>query len=269
MTTAASPTAIPLAASATRGRAVPQATRAVRYAVTNTSVMLRDGAFVGFTVALPVVMFLMFNSIYGKQDGGTAGVAIMTNMAAYGALGGALNAGAVIQTERSNGWLRQLTVAGLNPRGFLIGKIVAALVVILPALIAVFAVGMTIGGIDIPVTTALAGILALWVSLLPMILLGLVLGLSIPPRAVQGASTIVLMGLSIVGGLWFPYEIFPSWLKAIAQFTPTYGIGKVGSWATLGGDFPTQPVLVIGIWTLALVLLSGVLFRRAARGSRR
>ncbi|GAB2541216.1 ABC transporter permease [Brachybacterium huguangmaarense] len=252
-----------------RPATVSQARRAVRYAVSNTAVVLRDGAFLFFTIALPAAMFLMFNTIYGSAAQGSAGVSIMTNMAAYGSFGGALSAGSVIQTERANGWLRQLTVAGLSPRAFVLGKIVTAMVILLPALVAVFAVGLTIGGVDLPLTTALTGIGVLWGAMLPMILMGLVLGLLLPPRAVQGASTLVLMVLSLVGGLWFPYDMFPAWLKTVAEVTPTYGIGRLGQWATLGADFPTQGAIVLGAWAVGLAVLAAGLFRRAARSSRR
>lgn len=269
MSTASASAALAPARATSSARPLSQTTRALRYARSATAVTLRDGAFVFFTVALPVVMFLMFNAIYGKSSGGTAGVTIMTNMAAYGSLGGALNAGATIQTERANGWLRQLTVAGLNPRGFVFGKIVAALVIMLPALVAVFVVGMTVGGVDIPLASAVVGVLVLWAAIVPMIVLGLALGLVLPPRAVQGASTIVLMALSIAGGLWFPYEFFPDWLKTIAHGTPTYWVGQLGHWATLGGDFPGQAVVVLAVWALALMAVVALLFRRAARSSRR
>lgn len=256
-------------ASAAARPTVSRARRAVRYALANTGVTLRDGSFVFFTVALPVAMFLMFNAIYGKEAHGAAGVGIMTNMAAYGSFGGALGAGSIIQLERTNGWLRQLTVAGLDPRAFVLGKIVAAMAVILPALLGVFAVAMTIGGVELPFGRAALGIVTLWVALLPMILLGLLIGLLLPPRSVQGASTITLMVLSLVGGLWFPFEFFPAWMKTIAQVTPTWGIGRLGMWATLGGDLPVQAILVLGAWSIGLAIVCALLFRRAARGSHR
>lgn len=103
MSTASASAALAPARATSSARPLSQTTRALRYARGATAVTLRDGAFVFFTVAL-VVMFLMFNAIYGTSSGGIAGVTIMTNMAAYGSLGGALNAGATIQIERANGW---------------------------------------------------------------------------------------------------------------------------------------------------------------------
>ena len=259
----------PLAAARTRRPARSQLARVVRYAIANTAITLRDVGFVFFTVALPVVMFLIFNGVYGAQAEGAAGVGIMTNMAAYGAFGGALGAGAVIQVERANGWLRQLGVAGLAPASFVVGKVVTALVVLLPAILAVFAAGLTIGGVELEPALVARGIGVLWVAVLPMVLLGLALGLLLPPRSVQGASTLVLMALSLVGGLWFPLSMLPEWLRSISVFTPANGIGRLGTWATLGGELPTDGIVVLGVWTLVLLAVCAALFRSAARRSHR
>lgn len=272
MTTATAP-----APSASRARTpIPAARpvtsparRAARYALANTGVTLRNGAFMFFTVALPTAMFLMFNTIYGAEAEGAAGVAIMTNMAAYGSLGGALNAGSLLQTERMSGWLRQLTVAGLDPRGFVVGKIVAGMAVILPALLVVVGVGLTIGGVDLSLGRAALVIAVLWAAMLPMIILGLVVALVLPVNAVQGASTIVLMVLALVGGLWFPYDFFPAWLQGVADWTPTRAISLLGTWAAFGGDLPLRGLLVLGLWSLGLAVLASLLFRRAARTSQR
>ncbi|SLM88118.1 ABC transporter permease [Brachybacterium nesterenkovii] len=272
MTTATAP-----APSASRARTpIPAARpvtsparRAARYALANTGVTLRNGAFMFFTVALPTAMFLMFNTIYGAEAEGAAGVAIMTNMAAYGSLGGALSAGALLQTERMSGWLRQLTVAGLDPRGFVVGKIVAGMAVILPALLVVVGVGLTIGGVDLSLGRAALVIAVLWAALLPMIILGLVVALVLPVNAVQGASTIVLMVLALVGGLWFPYDFFPAWLQGVADWTPTRAISLLGTWAAFGGDLPLRGLVVLGLWSLGLAMLASFLFRRAARTSQR
>ena len=135
-TTPVAPTAAAPARAVAAPRTVPQALRTARYALATTRTTLRNGMFVFFTVALPVLMFLMFNQIFGQEMSGeagqTVGTFIMVRMAAYGGLGAAINAGAIIQIERTNGWLRQLMVAGLQPRSFVTGKLVAAMVVVLP-----------------------------------------------------------------------------------------------------------------------------------------
>ncbi len=261
------------AASALSDRGAPasQASRTVRFAVASTTVTLRKGMFLFFTVALPVLMFLMFNQIYGTQiEGGeTVGTFIMVRMAAYGGLGAAVNAGAIIQLERTGGWLRQLMVAGLTPRSFVIGKMVAAMAVVLPALLGVFCSGLLFAGIHLSLAETVRSLLALWIGMLPLVLLGLVVGLALRPSAVGAATTIGMMLLAVAGGLWFPYEMFPTWLQTISRLTPTYWLGELGTWGIIGEDFPARGAITLAAWTLALAVLAALLLGRAARSSSR
>lgn len=274
MTTAPVPTARAAtrgSALADRGTPASQSSRTVRFAIASTTVTLRKGMFLFFTVALPVLMFLMFNQIFGKQiEGGeTVGTFIMVRMAAYGGLGAAVNAGAIIQLERTGGWLRQLMVAGLTPRSFVIGKMVAAMVVVLPALLGVFCAGLLFAGIHLSAGQMVRSLLALWIGMLPLVLLGLVVGLALRPSAVGAATTIGMMLLAVAGGLWFPYEMFPSWLQTISRFTPTYWLGELGTWGVVGDGFPVRGAITLAIWTLVLAVLAALLLGRAARSSSR
>ncbi|WP_246821561.1 hypothetical protein [Brachybacterium sp. HMSC06H03] len=116
-----------------RTAAAPSAaTRTLRYAAHTTAMTLTNVAFMVFTIALPVGMYLLFSMMFGAEAEGQARGMIMINMAAYGGLGAAVTAGTQIQEDQRNGFLRQLVVAGLSPRSFLIGSVIAASAVIVP-----------------------------------------------------------------------------------------------------------------------------------------
>jgi ABC-2 type transport system permease protein len=251
--------------------AVPQTTRTLRYTLSTTATTLRQVEFVFFTVALPVAMFLLFNGLFGAQSFGqvNVGMMIMVRMAAYGGLGAAMNAGALIQVERANGWLRQLMVAGLMPRSFVVGKLVASLVVVLPALIGVFLAGALFTDVDVHVLQALGAIGMLWICMIPMVLLGLAIGLALPQSAVGPVTTIGMMLLAMAGGLMVPYELFPTWLQHVADFLPSYWIGEMGAWVIYGGDLPLRGLLTLVVWTAALAGICALLVRVAARNSTR
>lgn len=252
-------------------RQASQWRRAGRYALSSTTLTLTRGMFVFFTIALPVVMFLMFSTIFGgaTTEGTTVSTIVMIRMAAYGGLGAAINSGALIQLERTNGWLRQLMVAGLTPRSFLVGRLVSSMVVVLPALIGVYAAGYLVAGIRLPLATALLSLLFMWIGMIPLVLLGLVLAMSIKPSAAMAVITIGMMLLSIVGGLWFPYEMFPSWLQTIADITPSRWAAEFGTWMITGQSFPAFGGLVMIAWTAVLAVLAGLLLARSARSTPR
>lgn len=245
--------------------------RTIRYTGMTTVLTLRNGMFVFFTVALPIIMFLLLDAMYGDYTAGdaTVGAVLMTNMAAYGGLGAALNAGSMIQLERASGWLRQLTVAGLTPRSFVIGKLVAAMVVVLPALIGVFLAGVLVAGVELTWPVALRTLGLLWIAMLPLVLLGLAIGLALKPSAVSAVTTIGSLLLALLGGLWFPLEMFPDWTLTVSRLTPTYWVGQLGSWGIGAGEGSLMALAVLGGWTLGLGLLCALLLRRATRAASR
>ncbi|MGY5764231.1 ABC transporter permease [Brachybacterium sp. DNPG3] len=279
--TTASPTSVPArAASAVAAPSRPalagaptvsQLRRTVRFSADSTLLTLRNGLFLFFTIALPVIMFLMFNSLFGGFEQGTTtvGTVMMVRMAAYGGLGAAINAGAMVQLERANGWLRQLMVAGLSPRSFVIGKMVAAMAVALPALIGVYIAGLTIGDVHLSVGEIVSSLLVLWASMLPLAVLGLALGLALKPSAVGAAATIGMMLLAVAGGLWFPYEMFPEWMQTLSRYTPTFWMGDLGTWAITGEGLPVRGVITLAAWTAVLGVASALLMGRATRASSR
>ena len=83
------------------------------------------------------------------------------------------------------------------------------MLVVLPALVLVFAAGFVIGGVRAPVGAWLASLALMWLALIPMTILGIVVGLWVKGDAVQGLTTLLLLVLSMLGGLWFPVQIMP------------------------------------------------------------
>lgn len=249
----------------------PSAARTWHYFIHSLAAMLRDWAFMAFIIALPVTMYLFFAGIYGDQEasGGVAVAAVMmVTMATYGGLGAAMNAGAVIQSERSSGWFRQLMISPLTPSGFVTVKVATAVCAVIPALLAVFIAGI-IRGVRLPLETWLATFGVLMVALLPMVFLGLVIGLWFKQQTATAVTTLTMLALAMIGGLWFPVDMMPGWMQPISKSLPSYWAGRIGMWPVIGGEFPWRGVLIIGIWTLGLLVLGGLGYRRAVRTSRR
>lgn len=275
LTTAApAPSASPARDTATpTDRPTPAVRHVAHYVAHSVLATLRDWAFLAFVVAMPTTMYLFFANIYGDQqsganNGASVAAVMMVTMATYGALGAAMSAGAQIQTERATGWFRQLMLTALTPAQFLVAKIAVAVTVIVPAIGAVFVAGAARGVRMGAGTWAASGALIL-VSLLPMVVLGLVIGLWLKQAAAGAATTLTMLALSMLGGLWFPLDLMPDAMAAIGRTLPSYWAGRIGAWPIAGGDFPWQGVWVIGIWTVSLVVLGALGYRRAVRTSRR
>lgn len=252
-----------------RTAAAPSAaTRTLRYAAHTTAMTLTNVAFMVFTIALPVGMYLLFSMMFGAEAEGQARGMIMIDMAAYGGLGAAVTAGTQIQEDQRNGFLRQLVVAGLSPRSFLIGSVIAASAVIVPALAAVGLVGLATG-VEASPGRFLLTLVVLWLGLLPTILIGLVLGMVLRGAAAMAGGVVTMMAMAIFGGLWMPLEMFPQWMQDAGRLLPTYWIASLGQWSLQGAELPVTGLVVIGAWTLVLGALCLVSMSRAVGLQRR
>ncbi len=251
-----------------RSRANGTVAMTARYALLSTRTAYRNIRFLVLTVILPLLLFLLYSSVYGGQttDAGLSVVAyLMVSMASFGCIGAAINTGARVAIERQTGWNRQLRLTALPANSYLIAKAVVSMLVTLPALILVFAAGATVGHVDLSPGQWLETGLALWLGLIPFAVLGLVIGFAGTVDTVQPISMITYLGLSVLGGLWFPVEQFPAFLQDVAKVTPSYWLAELGRDVLAGNGISMTAVLVLAAWTLALGAVGSVAYRRSGR----
>jgi ABC-2 type transport system permease protein len=73
---------------------------------------------------------------------------------------------------------------------------------------------------------------------------------------------VTFLGLAILGGLWVPLDILPTWVGNVAQVVPSFWLNKLGQMgAGLTGNVGT-PAAVLGAWTLVLAALITWRYRR-------
>ena len=108
----------------------------------------------------------------------------------------------------------------------------------------------------------LVGFLAVAASALPSMLLGMAIGYALPMKAAIAVIQVAFFALAFGGGLFLPPQLFPDWLNAISQFLPSRQARDFVIWAVQGGDI--TPLTWLGLigWTLVLLALVLVLFRR-------
>ncbi len=237
-----------------------------RYALASTRLAFRNVRFLVLTVALPLLLFLLYSNVYRGQDAGN-GLSVvaylMVSMASFGCIGAAINTGARIAVERQVGWNRQLRLTALPGPSYLIAKAVVSMLVTLPALLLVFLAGATVGDVHLSATQWLGTGLAVWLGLIPFAVLGLVIGFAGTVDTVQPISMITYLGLSILGGLWFPVEAFPTFLQDIARITPSYWLADLGRSVLAGDGVPMNAVLVLAAWTIVLGVVGVWSYRRS------
>jgi ABC-2 type transport system permease protein len=225
---------------------------------------LANGRYILFTIAWPVVFYLLFTSIYGggSLDRLSVNRFLLVSMAAYGGLGAAFNANSTrLSMERASGWVRQLRATPLGAGAYVIGKTVMAALVVLPSLVAVGLAGVVFHHVSMPAGMWLRLGLALWLGTLPFALLGILVGYLFDSQTASSASTIIYLGLSLLGGLWIPIQVMPTALRDVARWTPSYRYADLG-WRVLAGQAPSAADLVIlGAYTLLFALAAARRYR--------
>ncbi|MEW9528183.1 ABC transporter permease [Microbispora sp. NPDC049125] len=226
----------------------------------------RDGGFVIFGIAMPVVMYLVFTNLgLAPGDKQHAAVFTMVSMAAYGALGAAFNNGSGIAEDREAGWLRQLRLTPLSPAQVVAGKVVTGITSVVPGIAAVLLTGALVNHVTLSPGQWLAVIALLWAGTIPFSLLGLGNGYRLTGQTAAMANIATMMSLAIVGGLWVPVDGFPGWLRTIAEWTPSNSYAAL-SWNVAFGEAPgLREVAILGGWLLAFGLYAVHAYRRAGR----
>lgn len=228
---------------------------------------LRTPGFLIFTVAMPLVMYLIFTNIgaISGQSSGKAAIYTMISVGGFGAIGALLNYGATVVSDRTSGWLRQLRLVPLSPASVVLGKGLTGMLLALPPVAALCTAAVIINHVSLTATQWLALIPLMWLGSTPFVLLGLGVGYLCSAQTIQPANFISYFGLSLLGGLWLPLRAFPTWLQHFGKLTPTHAYADL-SWRMVAfSDNPlSTDVLVMAGWCAAFAVFAAWAYRRSA-----
>ncbi|MET7643140.1 ABC transporter permease [Streptomyces sp. NPDC005426] len=236
-----------------------------RYLVLEVRRTLRDSTFLIFGTGMPVMMYLIFTNIGGGGDVDGWKTASMVGMAAYGALGSAMSTGTGVASDKSLAWLQQLRITPLSPTRAVVGRAISGSVTVLPTILTVLLAGALVNGVRMAAWQWAVLVLLLWAGALPFTLLGLGNGYRLTPQGTGVVNVACLMGFGVVGGLWFPLDLLPGWLRSLGRFTPANRFADLG-WATTEGHAPGATTLaVLSAWLLLFGAYAVISYRRSAR----
>lgn len=170
--------------------------------------------------------------------------------------------GLTISEDREKPWdpyLRTLPVPGLSRvLGYVFSIGLMGLVAILPVVI----IGGLFTAAEASIGRILLGLLALAVSSLPFMLIGVCIGYSMPSKAAIAVVQIVMFGFAFAGGLFLPPSMFAPWLNTLSTFFPSRQARDFVIWAVQGGELPPWVWLGVLTWTVVMLALALFLFRR-------
>lgn len=245
----------------------------------------RDRESAVFNFLLPMILLVIFGSVFGGQELGDSGITFaqyfVAGMIASGILYTSFqNLAISIPMEREDGTLKRLQGTPMPRSAYFIGKIGMVFVAYIAQVTILITVGVIFFGIDLP-TTPVAIFTFVWVSVLGLIawtLLGI--AYSVVPKQGKGAAALVspvVLVLQFTSGVFFVFSDLPQWMQTFASLFPlkwlTQAMRSVflpdtaaalevaGSWE-LG-----LTALVLVIWIAIGAVLATVFFRWTPRGA--
>jgi ABC-2 type transport system permease protein len=169
-----------------------------------------------------------------------------------------------IAIERGQGWMLFKRATPMPPLAHLFGKLVMCLVFASILVAALFTLGLTIGGVDLPARTlaVLAGVLI--AGAIPFAAFGLALGSWMGPNSAPAIVNLIYLPAAFASGMWVPIQALPQFFQKLAPWLPTYhysqlALGVIGMGRE---ENPAVGVAVLAVFTVLSLAFAVAGFRR-------
>jgi ABC-2 type transport system permease protein len=225
--------------------------------------LARDKRFAIFAIGMPSIFYLIFGAQKATVSGTDFARYYMVSMAVYGALIATMNVGGPrIAADRQVGWTRQLRLTSLTGTQYFAAKSITAITVGLVAVLPVFLIGALVNHVTMPAGQWVGSAVAVWLASLAFAALGILIGYLGTPSSVQPIMMLVSLGISMLGGLWWPISILPTAMQDVAKVLPTYHVAQIAHNVQAGGAPALVNVVVVVAYFVGFGMIAAWLYRR-------
>lgn len=231
----------------------------------NLKEILRDPLSLIFMMAMPLGMEVLFYFIFHNMTDQFEMKYLAPGIAVFSQAFLCLFSGLLISLDRASSFLTRLFVSRTKAFEFIFAYALALMPVSLVQSVLFFLVGGIIdpGIISLSVLKCLG--LCLVTSLF-FIGMGIFLGSLCNEKAIGGVSSIVIVGQSVLSGMWFPVEGLGGGMMALMNALPFRNAtllvqNALNGWGDLWGDM-LRPLIILLAYTVAAFILAVLAFRR-------
>ncbi|HET7444036.1 MAG TPA: ABC transporter permease [Solirubrobacterales bacterium] len=253
-----------------RGVVLAQARMAILVALRTPRVLI-------FTAAFPLILLVLFNSIFSKGGNETttlpgdlklsAEAYFTAGIIAYSvALSTFTTLAVSLTTQRENGQLKRYRGTPMPPWTFIAAQITRASAQALLMTALLLGVGAVAYGVPVPASTFPAFIVYVLLGTATMCSLGIALSAFTPnPDAASTIAPFSVVMLSFVSGVWIPVDQLPSWLETVGKVFPLYHLA-LGLQTTLapgasGTGLELGNVIVLLVWCAVGIRIASKRFK--------
>lgn len=213
------------------------------------------------SIGMPLAFFLLFSSLWTSDPSMTKEqVFLFTrrylfSMSAFSSLSFVLfNLPYNIQQDRLENRLRMLRFSSVSNTAYFLVKIIRTLIYFGLSITIICFVGYFFRGIHLQAQDWLLEGLYLILGAASFMPFGLLLSYAKSSETLSIISNIFYMGLAILGGLWFPVELFPKWMQTLSKFTPTYHFSEILT-EHFNHRFPVSSAFVLLLYSVIISII--------------
>ncbi len=219
----------------------------------NIKEILRDPLSLAFTVALPLVMQILFYLIFHNLTTQFEMRYLAPGIVVFSQSFLTLFTGLLISVDRKTAFLTRLYVSSAKPHEFISGYALSVLPIAIFQSILFFLVGGVFDASLFSVKTLAAVGLSVITSLF-FIAAGILFGSICGEKSVGGITSIVITGQSVLSGMWFPLEGMGGGIITFMNVLPFKNAtalvkNTVNGIADVASDF-LYPLIIVLLYTL-------------------
>lgn len=224
---------------------------------------IRNRRFVLFSLAYPVVLYFLITSPqrHARFDGVAFPLYFMAGMAAVGTMIAVISTGARIAVDRSAGWTRQLRLTPLTATEHLGARVACGFLMALLVIVLVSLSGAAFG-VSLSAGAWLTMIGLMLVGLIPLTVLGILLGHLLTPDSLAPAAGGTVMLFAVLGGAYGFLVAKSGVMFDVIKALPSYWLVQAGKTALDGGSWPAEAWIVIAAWTAVLTVIAVFVYQR-------
>ena len=235
--------------------------RMVNFAKRNFKELIRDPLSLSFEIILPLFLLFIFQqfnipSESYKLENFTPGIIV------FGFSFITLFTASLVAKDRTSSFLIRLGTSPMKSKDYILGYIVSLIPIIVIQDVLFFIVAIILG-LSFSISIIYTLLISIVVSIF-FITLGILMGSLVSERGTGGLGSIIIQLVCFTSGMYFPKNQIGSFFKVLCEVLPFESCLNIIK-GVLNSDLSmisTRNIIVFCIYTLGVILLSTIVFKK-------
>jgi len=192
---------------------------------------LRLRMYTASVLSFPIMFYVLFGLVLNSKDaiaGTRVPIYMIATYGTFGVMGASLfGAAAGLASDRGLGWLQVKRATPMPPFAYFCAKVITSMFFSAIIVLALFALGIFLGGVRMPFTSFARLLGTLVAGSLPFSAMGLALGYFTGPNSAPPTINLIYLPMSFCSGLWVPFMFLPKVVRQIALALPPYHLSQL------------------------------------------